>query len=260
MQIIEETLDFRIDDSVVVAIGKFDGIHKGHRDVFKQMNRYSEKGLKTCVVTFSVQPDVILKSMNDRFVLTTSREKRLIFADMGIDYYVELPFGPELMKMPAKKFLDEILLDRLNAKVIVGGSDCKFGYKGQGDLTFLKGEAESGAFEVCAIEKQMYKGEEISSSRIRQAVEAGEIEEASCMLMEPYSFLAESCQINNNITYVTTSPNKLLPPAGTYRTRIPGGLEEAKLVIHDDRQMEIITADGQTLADCTNNNDWYSII
>lgn len=260
MQIIEGTLDFRIQDSVVVAIGKFDGIHKGHRDVFKQMEQYGRKGLKTCVVTFSVQPGVILKSMNDGLVLTTSQEKRLIFADMGIDYYVELPFGPELMKMPAKKFLDEILLDRLNAKVIVGGSDCKFGYKGQGDLTFLKGEAENGAFEVCAIEKQMYKGIEISSSRIRRAVEAGEIEEASCMLMEPYSFLAESCRIDNNIAHVIASPDKLLPPAGTYRTWISSNREEAKLIIHDDRQMEITLADGQVLVDCTNNNTWYPII
>lgn len=261
MQIIENTLDIQIDEQTVVSIGKFDGIHKGHMDLFQHMKEYGEKGYKTCVVTFSVQPEMVVAGSNQTGLLTTSFEKRQIFTEMGIDYYVELPFGPELMHMPAEQFLNEILLKQMNMQVIVAGDDCRFGYRGQGNLTFLKEQEKSDRFSVCAIEKKTYKNREISSTYVREEVEAGHMEEAGNMLARPYSFYALDIKIMGDLLLLKPGHDKLLPPVGKYTSKLLGcrGNGVAELFVREDRNVAILIPEGENINDIIYNNKWYCI-
>ena len=91
MNIITGTTEFSIPEKTVVSIGKFDGVHKGHLYIVKRMKEYIRRGYKTCILTFDIPPSN-LGFGDDRGVLLTNEEKRNIFSELGIDYYVEFPF------------------------------------------------------------------------------------------------------------------------------------------------------------------------
>ncbi len=227
MKIIENTLDFRIDTPTVVALGKFDGIHKGHMEIVKQMLQYKRQGLQTAIVTFSGQPSRVLSSDASGKVLTTAREKRRIFSDLAIDHYVELPFDDTLMQMEPERFVREILLDKMRMKAIVCGTDCSFGHRAAGNVALLREMSAAGDFDVFVTDKVYADGEAISSSLIRQKLIAGEIEAVNAMLMRPYLFYGEVVhgrRIGRTLGMPTVNlipeDEKLLPPAGVYYSRV----------------------------------------
>ncbi|MCR5269164.1 MAG: bifunctional riboflavin kinase/FAD synthetase [Lachnospiraceae bacterium] len=237
MVIIENTLHFHIDRPTVVAIGKFDGIHKGHMEIIRRMLPYKKQGLSTAILTFSVSPaSVLSKSQPDASdekpafpgkLLTTNREKRKIFSELGIDHYIELPFNEEVMKIGAEAFIKQILLERIQMRAIVCGSDCRFGYRGEGDTACLERLGRKFDYETVIADKAVYEGVPISSSLIREELLAGHIETANEMLMRPYLFYGEVVhgrQIGRTLGMPTVNlipeAEKLLPPSGVYYSRV----------------------------------------
>lgn len=235
MVIIENTLHFHIDVPTVVAIGKFDGIHKGHMEIIRRMLPYKKQGLATAVVTFAKSPASVIAQSGESAdagdaggkVLTTSREKRKIFAELGIDYYIELPFDEEVMHIRAEAFVKQILVERMRMHVIVCGADCRFGYLGEGNTESLRRIGAELDFETVVADKVFYEGEAISSSLIRRELSAGHIEKANAMLMRPYLFYGEVVhgrQIGRTLGMPTVNlipeHEKLLPPSGVYYSRV----------------------------------------
>ncbi|MBO4903429.1 MAG: bifunctional riboflavin kinase/FAD synthetase [Lachnospiraceae bacterium] len=231
MIIFENTLHFHTDRPTVVAIGKFDGIHKGHMEILKEMLSFKKQGLATAILTFTVPPQTLLHAPGSdgaiEHVLTTNREKRKIFSELGIDYYVEIPFDEAVMQICAEQFVKQILLERLNMRAIVCGNDCRFGYGGSGDTALLKRMGEEHSFTVRVVDKVFCNGVEISSSAIRTALLAGRIEEANAMLMRPYLFygeVVEGLKIGRTLGMPTVNlipeEEKLLPPKGVYYSRV----------------------------------------
>ncbi len=226
MRVIRGTSDFRVEESTVVAIGKFDGIHKGHGEIIKTMLEYKSRGLKMAVFTFDIPPASVFYGKN-RKVLTTNEEKRKIFQELSVDYLIEFPFGREAAGISAEQFIKRILLDRLHMKAAVVGTDCRFGYQGRGDTALLKAFGERYGFDTVVVDKMLYEGREISSTYVREEIEAGNIVKANHLLLRPYLFygkVVHGRRLGRTLGMPTVNllpePEKLLPPNGVYFSRV----------------------------------------
>jgi riboflavin kinase/FMN adenylyltransferase len=162
-----------------VAIGTFDGVHLGHREVIR--------GSDT-VLTFdphplaTVHPDALPKLLNP------PRIKADLIAGLGVEELVTIPFDREFASKSAEEFVQEVLIDRLGAERVSVGENFRFGKKATGDAEFLKSRPE---FETRVVPLVEVEGETVSSSHIRGLVAAGEVEKASHFLGGPFLFEGE---------------------------------------------------------------------
>lgn len=237
MQIITSLDEMRLSYPSAVAIGKFDGVHLGHRQLLGEIIAKKQKGMKAVVFTFNPSPTVLFSKVREK-ELTSIDEKRKLFEDMGVDVLVEFPLTYETAATPKEAFVEEILVQRLNAKFIAAGTDLSFGKNGEGNSAFLMEESSKYNFEVKIIDKISYKGEIISSTLVRKAIAEGDVKKAHFMLGSPYfvqGIVQKGNQIGRTIGFptvnITPDEEKLLPPNGVYKTE----------VIVDDRIFEAIT-------------------
>ena len=226
MEIIQKTTDFQLNSATAVAMGKFDGVHIGHRRLLEEILAQKSRGLKTCVFTFDPAPAVLF-GLSDGRELSTCGEKHRLFADMGVDILIEFPLDRETAATPAERFVREYLCGKMNAKYIAAGEDLSFGAKGAGDAGLLRAMGEALGFEVQIIEKVCVDGREVSSSRIRECVENGDMETAGKLLGSPYTVsgtVVQGNQIGRTIGFPTVNlqpeSGKILPPNGVYYSRV----------------------------------------
>lgn len=229
MEIIQKTTDFQLNHDTAVAMGKFDGIHIGHRRLLEEILDQKKRGLRACVFTFDPAPAVLFGQSDGR-ELSTREEKRRLFADMGVDILIEFPLNEETAATPAEAFVREYLCTRMNARYIAAGEDLSFGERGAGDAELLRALSDELGFQVRIIEKVCVDGREVSSTRIRSCLEAGELEEVQRLLDSPYAVLGtvvRGRQIGRTIGFPTVNllpePDKLLPPNGVYFSRVLWG-------------------------------------
>lgn len=207
-----------------VSLGKFDGLHTGHRLLMDELVQAKKEGLLSVAVTFSIPPNAL--DPGDYQVLSTRQEKEWIFAQAGVDALIELPFSRELRAMEAEAFL-RLLTDSLPVKRIVAGTDFRFGKGRSGDdQTLLAFEKELG-YQAKIVEKLQDSGMDISSTRIREAVKRGDLKEANRLLGYAYFVSGEVVygnQIGRTIGVPTANllppAQKLLPPTGGYVTQV----------------------------------------
>lgn len=222
MKIIQNTTEFHIAEAAAVAIGKFDGFHRGHRRLLDQLKRQREKGLAAVVFTFVPSPAAFFSGEPVR-ELTTSAEKRRIFAEAGVDYLIEYPFYRETADMDPEIYIREVLVERINARCIVAGDDVSYGRRGAGDYKLLQEKAGVYGYEVILIDKVLHEGREISSTYVREAVKRGDMELAASLLGVPYHISGEIIHGQRfgrtiGMPTVNLQPprEKLLPPNGVY--------------------------------------------
>ena len=218
MRIISGTTKFMIPEGTAVAIGKFDGLHLGHRKLLSEILRQKEDGLKAAVFTFDPSPEVFF-GMNPSRELSTNQEKRELFREIGIDILVEFPFNKDTAAISPEDFVIDILVKRMNAKFVAAGTDLSFGAMGKGNFTLLSSLARHLGFEACKIDK--------SSTLIRSLVEEGNMEEAAACLGAPYKItgkIVHGKALGRRIGIPTlnqTPPSdKLLPPFGVYYSEV----------------------------------------
>ena len=226
MQLIRETTEFQLHHNTAVALGKFDGVHTGHRVLLAELLKKKARGLQTCVFTFD-PPPAVLFGFSDGRELSTREEKRRLFAQLGIDVLIEFPLTRQTADIPGEEFVRSYLSGRMQAKFIAAGEDLSFGRGGRGDaklLRFLSGEL---GYEMCLIPKVCVDGEEVSSTRIRGLVEQGDMERAERMLGAPYLIcgtVVKGNQIGRTLGFPTVNllppPDKLLPPCGVYASEV----------------------------------------
>ncbi len=231
MEVIQGTTDFQLHDKTAVALGKFDGVHIGHRRLFKEVLGQRSKGLRSCVFTFHPSPAVLFGRSDGR-VLSTAAEKRQIFERMGVEILIEFPLTVETADIAPEDFVRDFLYERMRARYIAAGEDVSFGRKGAGNASMLKRLGQELDLEVNLIEKVCAEGDEVSSSRIRACVEAGELERAGRLLGEPYTMagrVVTGNRIGRTLGFPTVNllpdPNKILPPSGVYYSRVRCGSE-----------------------------------
>lgn len=226
MKIISNTLDFELNTKTAVALGKFDGLHVGHRLLMEEILSKKKEGLAACVLTFDPSPAVLFGFSDGREIMT-GEEKRVMLDRMGIDILVEFPMTKETASMAPEAFVEEILVKRMHTGWIIAGKDVSFGDKGAGNEALLKELGEKFGYGVTTVDK-LKKGEnEVSSSYVRSLIEAGKMEEANEFLGTPYTVMgkvAHGKKLGRKLGMPTVNlmppANKLLPPNGVYYSQV----------------------------------------
>ena len=214
------------DEPKAVAVGKFDGVHLGHRKLIRELTDKKEEGLSTAILTFDPSPEIFFgRGVTDE--LCTKEDKREIFEALGIDLLVELPFNRETAATPADEFVRRYLADGLHAEFIAAGSDLSFGDKGAGNFILLQELAPKFGYTARMISKVQFEGAEISSTRIRGMIEEGQMEKAAQCLGMPYTVsgrILHGRALGRTIGFPTINldwpSGKLLPPRGVYASMV----------------------------------------
>lgn len=208
-----------------VALGNFDGIHQGHRQVIqpilKSPNRVGIPPYAT-VVTFHPHPQEFFTGQ-PRSLLTPLEEKASQLQLLGVDQLVLLPFDQELASLTPEQFVAEILVKGLQAKQISVGLDFCFGRQRMGTTQELCTIAANYGIEVAIAPLKLLDGHRISSSAIREALQQGDIQQANYLLGRPYSLVGEVIQgqqLGRQLGFPTANlkfpPEKFLPCSGVY--------------------------------------------
>lgn len=166
-----------------VTVGKFDGIHLGHQKLIGALRSAAkEHDLATVVVTFDRHPDVLLNPDNSKLPIIGPKLKESLIADTGVENLLTLPFDHELANLLPEQFVKQILVDGLKAKIVLVGEDFRFGHKGSGDVHLLRDLGQQLGFEVRVISSAEIDGQKISTSKIREYLDEGNVVAASEML------------------------------------------------------------------------------
>ena len=229
MQIIENDAAFQLDKPSAVAIGKFDGINRGHQSLLQRVLEQKEKGLQAVVFTFDPSPAALFLG-EDIPELTTKREKRKLFGDMGIDVLIEFPLNFTTAATEPEEFVEKILAEQMKTAYIAAGEDLSFGKKGRGDAALLRRMAGKFGYRTEIIEKVCLEGVEISSSYVREVIKIGDMEKAERLIGEAYSVcgvVAHGKKLGRRLGMPTVNllpeKEKLLPPYGVYFSEVSVG-------------------------------------
>ena len=206
------------------TIGNFDGVHVGHRYIFKQIQSEAKQmGAKTVVMTFDPHPKMILHPERRPFYLiTTLGEKMALLEKSGIDAVFLIPFSLDYAKTTAQSFVQDILWQRLHVKKIFIGHDYTFGYGKEGNQAFLEKYGQRLGFSVSVIDAVKMSGTIISSTLIRHCILDGEVRKAMTLLGRPYNIkgtVIKGYRRGNDLGFPTANLNPeklLLPKEGVY--------------------------------------------
>lgn len=224
----KENREFKIEEPTVVTLGKFDGRHRGHQKLLGRLMELKAKtGFAAAVFTFSMSPNALVEGKTQTLI-TTNQERKNTLERMGIDYLVEYPFTEEIAHMSPEDFVSEVLVKQMNARMIVVGTDCSFGYKGAGDIGLLGKMQETCGFKLVVIEKEQDEHRDISSTYVREELDQGNIEKANELLGEPYAVhgvVVHGNHIGGSVLGFPTvnlipPPEKHLPLFGVYVSRV----------------------------------------
>ena len=235
MDIIRDIDSLKLKNTIV-TLGKFDGNHLGHTLLFDTAIRLKMPGMKTVIFTFDIHPAAVIRDDVLRTIQTQGEKEQYHYPD-GIDYVVEFPFNKETMSMEPETFIRDILVDKLDVKVIVVGRDFCFGKNRSGNVQTLLSLGEKYGFTVNALEKLKFKPSdksefvEISSTLIKEEILNGNMEDVWKMLGRPFCITGEvlhgkhlGSQIGFPTINMMVPDDKILPPDGVYatKTRIEG--------------------------------------
>jgi riboflavin kinase/FMN adenylyltransferase len=167
-----------------VTIGKFDGVHTGHRAVIARLREVAaERGLTTAVITFDRNPLELVAPEKCPSSLVSNEQKLDLLAGTGVDATLMLTFDRALADLPPEEFVHRILVDRLHAAAVLVGSDFRYGARGAGDVELLRELGEKYGFEVVLIDDvRPEHGRRVSSTWIRELLADGDVRHAARLL------------------------------------------------------------------------------
>lgn len=170
-----------------VSIGFFDGVHRGHQSIIRRAVRQAaDAGLRSAVVTFDRHPMEVVKPGSQPPLLMTLQRRTATLAALDVDLVVVMPFDDDLRHRSPADFVDHVLVDPLRAARVVVGANFRFGHKAAGDVATLAELGPSRGFETEGVTLLELDGVAISSTAIRAAVAAGDVEGAARMLGRPH--------------------------------------------------------------------------
>ena len=207
-----------------VTLGKFDGLHRGHQKLINLIRREQGEKNRSVIFTFDVSPRSYILHSPPKYLLTYE-ERRELAENLGVDILAECPFTEALMHMEPEDFVKEYLAERLHARYLAVGPDFRFGYQRRGTPELLKELGRTYGFRTEIVEKEKYKGRDISSTFVREELEKGHIEEVNQLLGYTYFTKGEIVhgrQLGRTIGLPTANlippVIKKLPPNGVYIT------------------------------------------
>lgn len=226
MKIIEIDLNYIADEDSVIALGNFDGVHKGHMELInKAVARADDLNIKSSILLFNEHTDNLIK-VGKKDIITTNQTKFEILENLGVDIIYLINFTREFMAYTPKMFLKDFLADNLKIRGVVVGYDYTYGFKKSGDVDFLLENKD--LFDTIDVINQISShGEKISSTLIRNLIEEGKIKEANELLSRPYKLIGEIIHakgLGKKMGYPTANlkliDNFVIPRYGVYDTDI----------------------------------------
>lgn len=212
----------------VVALGVFDGLHRGHQALIKRLiSRAKRAGHQSVVLTFEPHPQKVLRLAGQPFILTTQTEKKLLLSRMGADVMAVIRFSKSMAATAPEKFVKMILVRKLGAAVVICGQDCGFGAGRRGDIGLLKVLGLKYGFKVEGISACKSQQKKIGSTLIRQQIQSGLFNRAVELLGHPYLIngkVVKGRGMGRKLGYPTANLKvseklKLLPMPGSYAAR-----------------------------------------
>ena len=218
----------------VATIGNFDGVHLGHQAILRQL---AEQGcaldLPLTVITFEPQPQEFFAPEAPPARLMRLREKLLALRQYGAEQVLCLEFDHRLAVVPARTFIDQVLVNKLGVRYLIVGDDFRFGHGREGDFELLRQVGRERGFQVANTHSYIYQGQRVSSTRIREALARGELELAESLLGHPYSIcgrVAHGDKRGRTLGFPTANIHlhrRSTPLAGVYAVRMHGVRSEA---------------------------------
>jgi len=212
-----------------VTIGNFDGLHLGHQAVLNQLRQRAEqKQLATTVMTFEPTPQEYFSPQTAPPRLQRLRDKLGMLRELDIDQVICLRFGKALSELSAEEFVRQILVDGLHVRYLVIGDDFRFGKGRSGDFSYLQACGEQYGFEVVSTETFLSSEQRVSSTRVRRALEEGDLETAGRLLGRPYRIcgrVAHGQQRGRTIGFPTANirlHRAASPVRGVFAVRVHG--------------------------------------
>ena len=225
MRIYRDLSEIKYDENSTVTLGTFDGVHLGHRKIINDVvKKATERGGRSFVITFYPHPRKVISGDNQLKMLNTPAEKAALLESLGVENLLIINFTKEFSQLSPDEFIDKILMEKIGAKEIVIGHDHHFGKGRGGNIEFLIDKGKKTGFKVTVVSEYKIENTGINSSLVRNALQAGEIENVNKYLGRYYSFTGKvvkgdgrgkelgfptaNLEVENN--------DKLLPAIGIY--------------------------------------------
>jgi riboflavin kinase/FMN adenylyltransferase len=216
-------VDVQIQRSSLLTIGVFDGVHRGHQHLIKQLVEQAHStGRLAGVLTFFPHPDIVLRGLKGRYYLTTPEQRADLLVNMGVDFVVTHPFNDTIRQIRAADFVDQ-LVHHLKVDSLWVGADFAMGYQREGNVAFLKKQGAEKGFAVEVIDLMTNHDKAISSTAIREAVQRGDVEQARAWLGRGYEVVGEvvhGAKRGRQIGYPTANvavwDEQVIPANGVY--------------------------------------------
>ena len=225
MKIYRSIEDYDEDKRSVVTIGTFDGIHLGHQKILSRLIKSSKnKDLNSVVLTFFPHPRIILNKYNEVKMIDTLDEKIIHFNEIGVDSLVIHPFNKSFSLLSANQFIKDFLVDKLKIKHIIIGYDHRFGKGREASVTDLKNYADDYDFTVEEIKAQEIEKITVSSTKIRNSINQGDIKTTEKYLGRYFNLRGKVVKgdgLGKKINYPTANifieeTYKIIPKDGVY--------------------------------------------
>ena len=211
-------------NGTVVTIGAYDGVHLGHRRLIDQVRDLAAaRGCASAVVTFDRHPALVVRPESAPRILTDLETKLELLAATGVDYTVVVHFDEARSREPASEFVQTVLVDCLNAKLVVVGHDFHFGHNREGNVALLQALGPDLGFDVLGLDLFEAGDTAVSSTRVRTALSAGDIATANALLGRPHRLRgtvvqgeARGRELGFPTANISVSPELCLPADGVY--------------------------------------------
>ena len=225
MKTIHGIENFPASEGSIVTIGTFDGVHLGHQQILKQLIDTSQQSkLKSVLLTFFPHPRMVLQPDISMRLIQTIEEREKALRKTGLDYLVIHPFSEKFSRLSADDYVKQILVDKLNVRKVVVGYDHRFGRNRTASLEDMYNYADIYDFELIEIDAKKIKSTAVSSTKIRKAIEEGDITLANSYLGDPFTLegvVVHGDKRGRELSYPTANielqnKHKIIPKQGVY--------------------------------------------
>ena len=210
-----------------IAIGNFDGVHKGHQKVFKQAKKFAKKNkIGFGILTFTPLPVMFFNKKASNYRLTSEDQKFKIFKKYGVDFLVNIKFNKTFSKISAIKFIKNIIYKKINPKLIFVSNNFKFGNKRKGNVNLLKKFGKKYDYKLIKINPFRNQGKMISSTGIRKCLQTGNLDLANKLLSRTWfidGYVKKGKKLGRKLGYRTCNiyiKNYILPKMGIYAIKV----------------------------------------
>jgi len=210
-----------------IAIGNFDGVHKGHQKVFVKARKFAKKNkIKFGILTFTPLPVMFFNKKVSNYRLTSEDQKFKILKKNEVDFLVNIKFDKAFSKIKALKFIKNIIYKKINPKLIFVSNNFKFGNKRKGNVILLKKFGKKYDYKLLKINPFKYQGKVISSTRIRKCLQTGNLDLANKLLSRTWFIdgrVKKGKKLGRKLGFRTCNihiKNYILPKSGTYAVKV----------------------------------------